>query len=99
MGEQAVWKADGKKVLRNDLISAEDFKELMKVDEWNDVIIIAKGSHIQHYLNGKLVLDFDDQHPEKAFSEGILAFNYTRVSQCGQNLKIFVFFRTNTPMK
>ena len=73
VGEQAVWKADGKKVLRNDLISAEDFKELMKVDEWNDVIIIAKGSHIQHYLNGKLVLDFDDQHPEKAFSEGILA--------------------------
>ena len=71
--KEPVWKADGKKVLRNDLISAEDFKELMKVDEWNDVIIIAKGSHIQHYLNGKLVLDFDDQHPEKAFSEGILA--------------------------
>ena len=97
MGEQAVWKADGKKVLRNDLISAEDFK-LMKVDEWNDVIIIAKGSHIQHYLNGKLVLDFDDQHPE-SFQRRDSYANYTRVSQCGQNLKIFVFFRTNTPMK
>ena len=38
-----------------------------------DVIIIAKGSHIQHYLNGRLVLDFDDQHPEKALSQGVLA--------------------------
>lgn len=73
VGEQAVWKSDGKKVIRNDLIDAAEFKKLMKVDDWNDVIIIAKGSHIQHYLNGRLVLDFDDQHPEKALSQGVLA--------------------------
>jgi len=73
VGEQAVWNADGKKVIRDDLINASAFKELMKVDDWNDVVIIAKGSHIQHYLNGQLVLDFDDQHPEKAFSQGVLA--------------------------
>ena len=73
VGEQAIWNADGKKVIRDDLIDAAGFKELMKVDDWNDVIIIAKGSHIQHYLNGRLVLDFNDQHPEKSFSQGILA--------------------------
>lgn len=73
VGEQAVWNADGKKVLRNDLIDQAKFKELMKIDDWNDVVIIAKGNHIQHYLNGRLVMDFTDNHPELALSEGILA--------------------------
>ncbi|WP_168565891.1 3-keto-disaccharide hydrolase [Crateriforma spongiae] len=73
VGEVAVWDADGKKVLRDDLIDQAGFKELMKVDDWNDVVIIAKGNNIKHYLNGRLVLDFTDKHPEKALSEGVLA--------------------------
>ena len=73
VGEQAVWDADGKKVIRDDLVSQEQFREWMNVDGWNEVVIIAKGNHIRHYLNGHLVLDFTDNHPEKAFSEGILA--------------------------
>ncbi len=71
-GEKAEWTADGKKHL-GDLISAEEFADLMKIDDWNEVKIVAKGNHIQHYLNGKLVLDFTDKHPELALSEGVLA--------------------------
>ena len=71
VGEEAVWEGDRKKVIRN-LISKEDFQELMKVDEWNDVIIIAKGRQIRHYLNGKLVLDFTDDE-KHALTEGVLA--------------------------
>ncbi|TWU43909.1 hypothetical protein Q31b_14410 [Novipirellula aureliae] len=70
VGEKAVWTADGKKVLDDSLISEPAFKELMKVDDWNHVTIIAKGNRIQHYLNGKLVVDFTDEHPELARSEG-----------------------------
>ena len=74
VGEKAVWtKKDKKKVDEQKLITPEEFEELMKVDEWNDVVIVAKGNHIQHYLNGRLILDFVDNHPEKAFSEGVLA--------------------------
>lgn len=58
-GEKAVWK-DGKKVVESILVTAEEFKKLFRVDQWNDVIIIAKGNRIQHYLNGKLILDFTD---------------------------------------
>lgn len=72
VGEQAVWEDDGKKVIRNDLIDQAGFKKLMKIDDWNDVVIIAKGRHIRHYLNGKLILDFTD-HPDRALTEGILA--------------------------
>jgi hypothetical protein len=72
VGEKAVWQADGKNILRDDLIDQAGFKKLMKVDDWNDVVIIAKGLHIQHYLNGKLILDFTD-HPDRGLTEGILA--------------------------
>jgi len=73
VGESATWDADGKKVQSQRLIDAAGFKELMKVDDWNEVVIIAKGNHIQHFLNGKRILDFTDNHPELALSEGILA--------------------------
>ena len=73
VGERATWEADGKKVITSDLIDAAGFKELMKVDDWNDVVIIAKGNRIRHYLNGKLILDFTDNHPELALQKGILA--------------------------
>lgn len=72
VGEKAVWEDDGKKVDDQKLITPEEFKELMKVDEWNDVAIIAKGKHIQHYLNGRLIMDFTD-HDDHALLEGILA--------------------------
>lgn len=72
VGEKAVWTKDGKKVLDDSLINQEEFKELMKVDDWNDVVIIAKGNHIRHFLNGRLVLNFRDKHPEKALSEGVI---------------------------
>lgn len=72
VGEKAVWNPDGKQVIGDPLIDADGFRDLMRVDEWNDVIIIAKGNHIRHYLNGVLVLDFTDKHPEKAFSEGVI---------------------------
>ena len=72
VGEKSVWEKNGKKVLSKDLIDQAGFKKLMKVDDWNDVVIIAKGTHIQHYLNGKLIMDFTD-HPDHALLDGILA--------------------------
>ena len=71
VGEKAEWTDKGKKVT-DTLITSEEYAKLFKVDEWNDVIIIAKGRHIQHYMNGRLVLDFEDAE-KNALLEGILA--------------------------
>jgi hypothetical protein len=71
-GEKAVWNKDGKKSLGT-LVDQKAFEKLMKLDEWNNVKIIARGNHIQHYLNGTLTLDFTDNHPELALSEGVIA--------------------------
>jgi len=72
VGEKAVWGPDGKQVT-DTLITQEQYKELFKLDQWNDVTIRCEGNHIQHILNGKLILDFVDNHP-KALSDGVLAF-------------------------
>lgn len=73
VGEQATWDKDGKHVQKSDLIDQAGFEKLFKLDDWNDVVIIAKGHHIQHYLNNTLILDFTDDHPELALQEGVLA--------------------------
>lgn len=54
------------------LITAEEYKSLFRLDDWNDVVIIAKGNHIRHYTNGRLVIDFTDSD-EKALTNGVLA--------------------------
>ncbi|WP_254508299.1 3-keto-disaccharide hydrolase [Anatilimnocola floriformis] len=73
VGEEATWETDGKKVKKSDLIDQAGFDKLMKLDDWNDVVIIGKGKNIQHFLNGRLILDFTDNNPDLALSEGILA--------------------------
>lgn len=72
VGERAVWDAGvGKKVLDH-VIDQEGFKDLFKVDGWNDVVIRAEGNRIRHYLNGRLILEFTDA-PGLALERGILA--------------------------
>lgn len=72
VGEQGSWEKDGKKTAKADLIDQEGWKKLFKLDDWNDVVIIAKGNNIRHYMNGKLILDFTD-NSDQAFTEGVLA--------------------------
>jgi hypothetical protein len=64
---------NGRKEVAETLIDEAGFKALMRVDDWNDVVIIAKGNRIQHYLNGRLIVDFTDDNPNLAASEGVLA--------------------------
>lgn len=72
VGEKATWEKEGKKV-NGSLISGDEFKKLFKLDDWNDVVIIGEGNHVRHYLNGRLILDFTDNDPALALSEGVMA--------------------------
>ena len=71
VGEQASWDQQGKHVAET-LIDGAGFQELFKLNEWNDVVIVAEGTHIRHYLNNRLILDFNDD-PSLALRDGILA--------------------------
>ena len=72
VGEKATWGEEGKR-LQETFLDEAQFQELFKLDRWNDVAIVARGNHIRHYLNGKLVMDFTDNHPKLALHDGILA--------------------------
>jgi hypothetical protein len=73
VGEKAVWE-DGKKNVTGNLIDAEGYREPVKLDDWSDVAITARGNRLQLYLNNRLIVDFTDNDPELALKEGILAF-------------------------
>lgn len=73
VGEKATWGEDGKKKVTGTLIDAQGYRKLFKLDDWNDVVIIAKGNRLRHYLNNRLIVDCTDNHPQLALREGILA--------------------------
>jgi hypothetical protein len=53
--------------------SSEEIQASITPGEWNEYVIIAKGNHLQHFINGKKTVDVTDTQ-EKAASEGVLAF-------------------------
>lgn len=73
VGEVATWENGMKNITGPAIIDQAEFEKLMKLDDWNDVVIIARGNNIKHYLNGRQLLDFTDKDPELALKEGILA--------------------------
>lgn len=71
-GEQGVRGQDNKVTKSENLIDQAGYKKLFNLNGWNDVVIIAKGNHIRHYLNGRKILDFVDNSP-LALKEGVIA--------------------------
>ena len=71
-GEQAVYE-EGKKTVNSTLLDAAGYEKLFKLDDWNEVAILAQGNRIRHYLNGTLILDFTDKDPQWALKQGIIA--------------------------
>jgi uncharacterized protein (TIGR03067 family) len=45
----------------------------IKSDGWNDYVIIAKGNHLQHFINGLPTIDVTDEQTSKAARSGIMA--------------------------
>lgn len=73
VGEKAIWGQDGTKTVSGTLIDQQGYERLFRLDDWNDVVILAKGNRIQHYLNNVLIVDCTDNDPRLALREGILA--------------------------
>lgn len=78
-GKKVVMKDDpakpGKPVME-ETGTVGDTKEIqagIKQGDWNEYVIIAKGNHLQHFINGKQTADITDQTAAGAKS-GILAF-------------------------
>ncbi len=73
IGEHATWGADGQKSVLATFMDQTGFEKTFRLNDWNDVVIIAQGSRFRHYLNNTLVVDFTDRDPQHARQSGILA--------------------------
>jgi hypothetical protein len=71
VGEKATWE-DGKKNVTAHILDQAGYEKAMKIDDWNEVVIIAKGNTLKHYLNGVQLLEFTDKDPQFALKEGLL---------------------------
>jgi type 1 glutamine amidotransferase len=50
-----------------------DIQAKIKHEDWNDYMVIAKGNHLQHFINGQQTVDVVDEQASKAAKSGILA--------------------------
>lgn len=75
IGQKVVVDADqsvqvvGQLTAKDTLIKNRYFKE----KDWNDYRIVARGNHVQHFVNGVQVVDVIDNDPKGRSLEGILA--------------------------
>jgi len=84
-GQKIIIKdGDGKKEVVGSLGDSNELQGIIHQNEWNDYVIIAKGNHLQHFINGKQTVDVIDEQESKAAKSGILAFQL----HAGEPMKI-----------
>jgi len=52
--------------------TSEEIQAAIHPGEWNDYKIVAKGNHLQHFINGKQTIDVTDETAEGA-KKGVIA--------------------------
>ena len=72
-GQSVTLKAGGAKEVES-FGDAAEIGKVIKRGEWNDYKVIAKGNHLQHYINGTLTSEVIDMDEKKRSNEGVLAF-------------------------
>ena len=73
-GQKVTFGLDGKAAQTDSLGNSDSLKTHIRVDDWNEIHIVAKGNHMQHYINGILMSEFTDNDTAHRKSDGILAF-------------------------
>ncbi len=72
-GEKVVFDQDGKKQVTGSVGKPADIEGSMKKGDWNEYVIIAKGNHLQQFVNGKQSVDVIDNCEAKRAMSGVLA--------------------------
>lgn len=72
-GQKVVFGADGKKQVVGAIGNPAEIEASIKKDDWNDYVIIAKGNHLQQFVNGKQTVDVTDNDEAKRAMSGVIA--------------------------
>src|SRR6185295_15296829 len=74
-GQKVILHDDNGKLNKEVVGKVNDSKKIqdsIRKNDWNEYVIIAKGNHLQHFINGMQTVDVTDERPKGA-KEGILA--------------------------
>jgi putative heme-binding domain-containing protein len=71
-GEQVTWTRGGKKEVTGHLGKSAEIQAKIKQDDWNEYVVIARGNHLQHFINGIATVDVFDDVQVKRLDSGIL---------------------------
>lgn len=72
-GEKVLWDKDNKKQVVGSVGDAAAIEASLKKGDWNDYVIIAKGDHLQQFVNGHQTIDVTDECEAKRAMSGVLA--------------------------
>ncbi len=72
-GESVIWGADGHKRVEGQLADSAEIQKSIKLNDWNDYVIIAEGTRLEHFINGVQAMDATDEHEAKRLKSGVLA--------------------------
>jgi hypothetical protein len=65
--------ADGKPQVVGETVADKEILDTIKADGWNEYRIVAKGNHLQQFVNGKLTVDVTDNDKARRKACGLLA--------------------------
>jgi type 1 glutamine amidotransferase len=72
-GESTVVGADGNVKVVASVGNSDEIQAAIKSEDWNEYVVIARGNHLVHKINGRITSEVTDEQPEKRASSGILA--------------------------
>jgi Domain of Unknown Function (DUF1080) len=72
-GETVIVHADGSKEVTGSIGSAEELEGLIHKGGWNEYLVIARGNHLQQFINGREMIDLVDEQKNKAATSGLIA--------------------------
>ena len=71
-GAKTTWDAENKRRVEPLGESGPDLKKLIRLGNWNDVLLVANGNHVVYSINGHVMSELIDDSPA-ALREGVLA--------------------------
>lgn len=71
---QMTWiQPDGKIRVVGSVGKSEDIQSMIKKEDWNDYVVLARGTHLTQIINGRVTVDVTDDQAAMAAKSGILA--------------------------
>ena len=73
VGNKVVIDENAKKTVADKLGDRNEIAKTYKKSDWNDLVIICRGNHVQQFLNGIQTIDLIDNDPKDRCMSGIIA--------------------------